>query len=91
MGSVTIRNIDDAIKQNARLAAAKNGRSLEAELRLLLERTYASADDERAARLRAMSGAEFVDHLMRTANGAELKIPEREIDTDDDREIFGAD
>ena len=92
MGSVTIRNIDDATKQKARLAAAKNGRSLEAELRLLLERTYASADGERAARLRAMSGTEFVDHLIRIANGAELEIPEREAQTiDDDKEIFGAD
>ena len=70
MGSVTIRNIDDALKHNARLAAAANGRSLEAELRALLERTYARTDGERAARIRAMSSKEFVDHLIRTANGA---------------------
>jgi antitoxin FitA len=78
MGSVTIRNVDDQIKKGARLAAAANGRSLEAELRDLLRRTYAGAGDERAARLRAMSGAEFVAHLIKTANGAELIIPERE-------------
>jgi plasmid stability protein len=70
VGSVTIRNIDDALKQNARLAAAANGRSLEAELRALIERTYARPASERAARIRAMSGAEFVDHLIKTANGA---------------------
>ena len=64
MGSVTIRNLDDAIKRNARLRAAANGRSLEAELRLLLEQTYADARDDRAARIRAMSGREFIDHLI---------------------------
>ena len=89
MGNLTIRNIDDAIHQNARLEAAKNGRSLEAELRALLERTYAPPNDAHAARIRAMSSAQFVDHLIRTANGATLELAERRID--DDREVFGAD
>ncbi|SFG17308.1 hypothetical protein SAMN05518801_10940 [Novosphingobium sp. CF614] len=89
MGSVTIRNLDDAIKRNARLAAAANGRSLEAELRALLERTYADSMANHKARIKAMSGAEFVDHLIRTANGATLELPERTID--EDRDIFGAD
>ena len=70
MGSVTIRNIGDAVKRNARLAAAANGRSLEAELRALLERTYADAKSERAARIKGMTGKEFVDHLVRVAGGA---------------------
>ena len=78
MGSVTIRNIDDEIKRSARIAAAANGRSLEAELRELLRRTYAGPGDERAARLRAMSGKELVAHLITVANGAELAVPERE-------------
>ncbi|MDP3675817.1 MAG: hypothetical protein Q8R44_12095 [Novosphingobium sp.] len=89
MGNLTIRNIDDAIHQNARLEAARNGRSLEAELRALLERTYAPPSDARAARIRAMSSAQFVDHLIRTANGATLELAERRID--DDRDVFGAD
>ncbi|MBF9150207.1 hypothetical protein I2488_04265 [Novosphingobium sp. 1Y9A] len=67
---MTIRNIADAVKRNARLAAAANGRSLEAELRALLERTYAEAHDAHVARIKAMSGAEFVDHLIKVANGA---------------------
>ena len=70
MGSVTIRNIDDAIKHSARLRAAANGRSLEAELRALLVATYAIETDEHAARIRAMSGREFIEHLIKTANGA---------------------
>ena len=89
MGNLMIRNIDDAIHQNARMEAAKNGRSLEAELRALLERTYAPPPNEHAARIRAMSGKEFIDHLIATANGADLQLPERTIDRD--REIFGAD
>ena len=89
MGNLTIRNIDETIHQNARVQAAKNGRSLEAELRALLERTYAPANDAHAARIRAMSGREFVEHLIATANGADLELPERRADRDD--EIFGAD
>jgi antitoxin FitA len=89
MGSITIRNVDDEIKKAARLEAVKNGRSMEEELRALLKRTYSMPNGERAARLRAMSGTEFVDHLIKTANGAILEHPERRIDKD--REIFGAD
>jgi antitoxin FitA len=78
MGSVTIRNIDDAIKQSARLTAAKNGRSLEAELRALLEQTYAPPQTDRAAKIRAMTGKEFIAHLITVANGAELELPSRD-------------
>lgn len=78
MGSITIRNVDDQIKKGARLVAAANGRSLEAELRDLLRRTYAAAADERTARLRAMSGKEAVAHLIAVANGVGLEIPDRE-------------
>jgi plasmid stability protein len=40
MGAVTIRKIDDAIKQALREEAAAKGLSVEAELRDLLTRTY---------------------------------------------------
>ncbi len=89
MGSVTIRNVDDEIKRGARLAAAANGRSVEAELRDLLRRTYALPEADRAARIRAMTGREFVDHLIKVANGATLEVPGRT--TDADVGIFGAD
>src|SRR3954466_15442026 len=36
MGSLTVRNIHDAVKKQLRLRAAANGRSMEAEIRLLL-------------------------------------------------------
>ena len=70
MGSVTVRNIGEEVKRGARLAAAANSRSLEAELRSLLTRTYAPVIDDRAARLRAMSGREAIAHLIKVANGA---------------------
>ena len=89
MGNLNIRNIDDTVKHNARLAAAANGRSLEAELRALIERTYARPDDERAARIRAMDGAEFITHLIATAGGADIELPKRTVSRD--REIYGAD
>ena len=89
MGNLTIRNIDDAVHQSARLEAAKNGRSLEAELRALIERTYALPNDAHAARIRAMSSKEFIAHLISTANGADLELPERTVNLE--REIFGAD
>ena len=81
MGSVTIRNVDEEVKKGARLVAAANGRSLEAELRDLLRRTYAGAGNERTARLRAMSGKEAVAHLIQLAGGVGLDIPQREHET----------
>ncbi len=39
MGQVLIRNLDDALIEDYRLAARGKGRSLEAELREALERT----------------------------------------------------
>lgn len=77
MGSMTIRSIDDRVKSAVRLEAARNGRSMEAELRALLERTYLPSND-RAAWLRAMSPKEAIEHLIKMADGVELDTPERE-------------
>ena len=68
MGSVTIRNIDDTIKRNARMAAAANGRSLEAELRALLERTYAPTKRD---------GENPIARLIRLGRGLNLEVPAR--------------
>ncbi|QMW21532.1 FitA-like ribbon-helix-helix domain-containing protein [Sandaracinobacteroides saxicola] len=89
MATLTVRNLDDSVKHAARLAGAKNGRSMEAEIRALLERTYRPPEDDRAARIRAMSSAEFVAHMVAVANGADLQIPDSPTDLDGD--IFGAD
>ena len=36
MSSLTVRNLDEAVKKRLRLRAAANGRSMEEEIRLLL-------------------------------------------------------
>jgi phosphopantothenoylcysteine decarboxylase / phosphopantothenate---cysteine ligase len=43
MGSLTVRNIDEAVKKRLRLRAAANGRSMEEEIRLLLAEGSADA------------------------------------------------
>jgi phosphopantothenoylcysteine decarboxylase/phosphopantothenate--cysteine ligase len=43
MGSLTVRNIDEAVKKQLRLRAAANGRSMEEEIRLLLAEGAADA------------------------------------------------
>jgi antitoxin FitA len=42
MASITIRNIDDRVKQALRVQAAENGRSMEEQLRHMLESATSS-------------------------------------------------
>jgi plasmid stability protein len=46
MASITIRNLDDRLKQHLRLRAAQHGRSMEEEARVILRLALA---EERAA------------------------------------------
>jgi antitoxin FitA len=47
---LTIRNIEPEVKERLRIQAAKNGRSMEAEVRMLLQREFLSpAANDRAA------------------------------------------
>src|ERR1700676_470775 len=48
MASITIRGLDDTLKQRLRLRAARNGRSMEDEARTIL-RDMAAANDSPAA------------------------------------------
>jgi len=41
MGALTIRSIDDEVKEKLRVLAARNGRSMEAEVRALIEAAVA--------------------------------------------------
>src|SRR5258708_7561555 len=45
MGSLTVRNVPEAVKQRLRLRAARNGRSMEEEIRHLLAGGAAPAPD----------------------------------------------
>ena len=56
----------------------------------LAQQSKAARDAEHAARIRAMSGAEFIRHLVETAGGVGLDLPPR-ANFAKDREVFGAD
>ena len=55
MASITIRNLDDEIKQRLRVRAAEHGRSMEEEARDILRRVMSDATPPRdlAAAIRA--------------------------------------
>ena len=47
MATLTIRNIDPAIKERLRVRAAEHGRSMEAELRAILNETVEAGPSNR--------------------------------------------
>ena len=85
MATLTIRNLDDEVKQALRERAARHGVSMEEEARVLLRfglsgptRTIAEGEEslwDRVARLRAKYGT------------ADLEVPER-IGLAGEREVF---
>ena len=71
MASITIRNLDDAVKQRLRMRAAEHGRSMEEEARDILRRAVG----------RAASSANLGEAIHRrfaAIGGAELDLPPRE-------------
>ncbi len=47
MAAVSIRNLDDTVRERLRVRAAANGRSMEAEMRaILVEAVWEPSDDE---------------------------------------------
>jgi plasmid stability protein len=44
MSTLTVRNLDDALKARLRVRAAENGRSMEAEARAILRSTLSGSD-----------------------------------------------
>jgi plasmid stability protein len=49
MAALTIRNVDAAINERLRVRAARNGRSMEAELRQILSETLAPESSREVA------------------------------------------
>lgn len=68
MASLTIRNIDDEVKARLRLRAARHGRSMEEEARVILKRATGEAD---GASLWTLSRRLFGD------DGVDLSFPNR--------------
>jgi plasmid stability protein len=76
MASITIRNLDDSVKQRLRRQAAEHGRSLEAEARDILTRSSAGTLQSKKAK----TGLDLVQPLLdfsRKYGGVELEIPAR--------------
>lgn len=46
MSAVSIRNLDDRVKQRLRVRAARHGRSMEAEMRAILTAAVSEPDDD---------------------------------------------
>lgn len=70
MATITIRDLDDELRANLRVRAARHGRSMEAEVREILRDTLSrpAAADRLGSRVRQR----FAE-----VGGAELEIPER--------------
>lgn len=71
MAALSIRGLDDSVKEKLRLRAARHGRSMEAEIRLIL--TVAAAEDERPRNDLFSALHERFTRL----GGAELELPAR--------------
>lgn len=70
MASVSIRDLDDEVRERLRMRAAENGRSMEAEIRLILTDAVGTRD-ENAGLFRTL-----LDRVAELG-GAELELPPR--------------
>ena len=71
MASITIRNLDDAVKTKLRVRAASNGRSMEEEARTILREAVELESSEKGL-------GTAIHELFRPLGGVELEIPPRE-------------
>jgi plasmid stability protein len=68
MPTLTIRNVPDETKKRLRIRAAEHGRSMEAELRAILEETLAEPENL----------GQSIHRRFAEVGGVELELPERE-------------
>ena len=71
MASITIRNLDDDVRTRLRLRAAKHGRSMEEEVRIILR----EAVTDRPSVPRDL--ADFTRTCFAPLGGVELELPPR--------------
>lgn len=70
MANMTIRDLDDALKARLRVRAARNGRSMEAEVRAILSEALAENDG------RGGLGSRIHERFA-AVGGVELELPRR--------------
>ena len=73
MATLTIRNVDAAVKERLRLRAARHGRSMEAEARTILSEAVAGDRDQAEPNL-----AEAIRRRFAPLGGVDLELPPRE-------------
>ncbi|CAM3088120.1 MULTISPECIES: FitA-like ribbon-helix-helix domain-containing protein [Pseudomonas] len=71
MASLTIRNLDDSIKELLRIEAAHNGHSMEEEARLILRKSLVKISSGRGLGRR-------IQERFAPAGGVELDLPTRD-------------
>ncbi len=72
MSSITIRNLDPAIKERLRVRAAEHGHSMEAEARRILQTTLKGHTRASASNL-----YERIRALVEPLGGIDLELPSR--------------
>ncbi|WP_376743595.1 plasmid stabilization protein [Ensifer canadensis] len=72
MASMTIQNLDDALKQRLRMRAASHGRSMEDEARDILRAALSTAGQ------RPTNLARAIRARIEPLGGVELKLPARD-------------
>jgi plasmid stability protein len=70
MGSLTIRNIDDAVKRRLRVRAAEHGRSMEEEVREMLRQVVGGGAPARDL-------GQEIHRRFAALGGVELDVPPR--------------
>ncbi|MDQ3059355.1 MAG: pantothenate metabolism flavoprotein [Pseudomonadota bacterium] len=71
MSSLTVRNLDEAVKNSLRLRAARHGWSMEQEVRQILQQAVAPEQVD------AISFAERINNRFKGLNADALPIPAR--------------
>jgi plasmid stability protein len=75
VGSLTIRNLDDSLKAALRMRAARHGRSMEEEARVILRAALATEGETVPP---AENFAEYARALFAPLGGLDLELPPRE-------------
>lgn len=70
MASITIRNLDDGVKQRLRVRAAEHGRSMEEEAREILREAVGTGRPQ-------LNLAQAIRERVARSGGADLVIPPR--------------
>jgi antitoxin FitA len=73
MATLTIRNVDAAVKERLRVRAARHGRAMEAEARTILSEAVADEREETEPNL-----AEAIRRRFAPLGGVDLELPPRE-------------